>query len=563
MSKMLAAALAYAQLGWRVFPVKARSKQPLIQEWQKRATTDEATIRQWWSKWPDANIGMAAGPESGVLVLDQDGEEGQQSLAGLEKPPTPTQRTGGGGLQWFYAWDERLNGLPTTKVGLLPGVDTRGTGGFTILPPSLHPSGKRYAWADSLNPRDVPLAPPPTWLIQKLTDRPAPSVRVEAGAPIPEGQRNSTLASIAGAMRRRGLTAEEIEAALLVVNRRCVPPLDEREVSRIARSVARYAPAEVPRALRLDESEQDERLEIMDFRQAQQQYERYIEMLAEAKVTLGLPVLDEAMRGLAPGETLWIMARAGVGKTAFLLNILAYNSEIGVDSLFCTLEQPAAQIYERAVQIAVGQSGLDVESVFSRAMVAKRVGTRLPEEYVDWTERTWQRFQHVRMADRDAMTMEDVEAVVRAYERRYGCVPRILAIDYLGRMDGGQGSNYEVTSRLAKQAKSLAKALGVAVILIHQVSREGGDGSQEVSLHMARDSGQVEEAADFVLGLWRPDLHEAIKYKVAEERVCAALLKCRRGPLIRTEFIFDKPRMIFRPAKPTLMTRPQAREAGI
>src|SRR5690606_20420368 len=131
-------------------------------------------------------------------------------------------------------------------------------------------------------------------------------------------------------------------------------------------------------------------------------------------VTLGLPVLDEAMRGLAPGETLWIMARAGVGKTAFLLNILAYNSEMGVDSLFCTLEQPAAQIYERAVQIAVGQSGLDVESVFSRAMVAKRAGTRLPEEYVDWTERTWQRFQHVRMADRDAMTMEDVEAAVRA-----------------------------------------------------------------------------------------------------------------------------------------------------
>ncbi|MDI6894843.1 MAG: primase C-terminal domain-containing protein [Bacillota bacterium] len=65
------------------------------------------------------------------------------------------------------------------------------------------------------------------------------------GEPIPEGQRNATLTSLAGSMRRRGMTAEEIEAALLAVNaRRCRPPLPEDEVRAIARSISRYPPAE-------------------------------------------------------------------------------------------------------------------------------------------------------------------------------------------------------------------------------------------------------------------------------------------------------------------------------
>jgi hypothetical protein len=66
---------------------------------------------------------------------------------------------------------------------------------------------------------------------------------------IPEGARNATLASLAGTMRRRGMQAAEIEAALLVVNRdRCRPPLAEPEVRGIVASVARYEPAPEPEA---------------------------------------------------------------------------------------------------------------------------------------------------------------------------------------------------------------------------------------------------------------------------------------------------------------------------
>jgi putative DNA primase/helicase len=64
------------------------------------------------------------------------------------------------------------------------------------------------------------------------------------GGAIPEGHRNDTLMSLAGTMRRRGMEAEEIEAALLVTNnKRCNPPLAEDEVRMIASSVCRYKPA--------------------------------------------------------------------------------------------------------------------------------------------------------------------------------------------------------------------------------------------------------------------------------------------------------------------------------
>jgi hypothetical protein len=74
--------------------------------------------------------------------------------------------------------------------------------------------------------------------------REAQRPRATIGGAIPEGHRNDTLMSLAGTMRRRGMGAEEIEAALLVTNnKRCDPPLATDEVKKIASSVCRYKPA--------------------------------------------------------------------------------------------------------------------------------------------------------------------------------------------------------------------------------------------------------------------------------------------------------------------------------
>jgi len=83
---------------------------------------------------------------------------------------------------------------------------------------------------------------PPADSAREWASRPLATVPANA---IPNGQRNATLASLAGTMRNRGMSADAIQAALKAENlTRCSPPLDDGEVAGIANSVARYAPAE-------------------------------------------------------------------------------------------------------------------------------------------------------------------------------------------------------------------------------------------------------------------------------------------------------------------------------
>lgn len=153
---MLDHALAYARRGWKVFPLKARGKTPLTTDGFQSATTDEAQIRAWWARWPDANVGIATG--AGLVVLDFDQKSGGlETLAGLELPPTLEVNTGGGGKHFYFRGESR------NRAGLKPGMDVRGDGGYVVAPPSIHESGRPYTFVNV----DCGLAVAPAGLLKK------------------------------------------------------------------------------------------------------------------------------------------------------------------------------------------------------------------------------------------------------------------------------------------------------------------------------------------------------------------------------------------------------------
>lgn len=251
---LLESALAYARRGWPVFPCIPRDKNPMTEHGFKDATTDARVIRGWWHDWPDANVAIVTGDVSGLLAVDVDIDRGGvETLRELEAqyaplPETVQSLTGSGGWHNLYHCPP---GLPCGRLGV--GIDIKANGGYIVAPPSIHPSGRAYAWEAAHHPDDIPIAEPPGWLLYLLTQRKQTTSTQPAEARIPEGERNSRLTSLAGAMRRQGADETAIFAAIWQHNiSYCDPPLDEREVRRIAHSVARYQPSPDHESLQRD-----------------------------------------------------------------------------------------------------------------------------------------------------------------------------------------------------------------------------------------------------------------------------------------------------------------------
>ena len=190
----LAWALEYVQLGWRVHPCRPGDKKPILEDWPKLATTDPTLIERWWGRTPKANIAIATGPGSGVFVLDVDGPEGERALVERERRHGPLpelypkQWTGSGrGWQAFFSYpDGRTIRNSAKRLG--PKLDTRGDGGFVVVPPSLHPSGNLYQWATDRSPAIIPPEPAPDWLLDLLD----PPAHAEAPRQDWRGARNHT-----------------------------------------------------------------------------------------------------------------------------------------------------------------------------------------------------------------------------------------------------------------------------------------------------------------------------------------------------------------------------------
>ncbi len=271
LSPCLAAALGYLQRGWSVLPLcppnhfgvgkahaqtcAAPGKAPALpwKKYQSELPTED-DVKAWWQQNPHYNVGCALGEISGLVGLDIDGGEGEEALktlSGGDVPATLEFVTPGGGRRLLFAIPEGVS-VPITKLSGKKHEELRllAAGAQTVMPPSRHRSGGTYEWEPGHEPGYLEPAHMPGWLIDHVKTQaktPQSGHGLNGCAPthapqIEAGSRNVALASMAGAMRRKGVSEEGILAALWVENQRCQPPLADEEVRKIAKSIAKYAP---------------------------------------------------------------------------------------------------------------------------------------------------------------------------------------------------------------------------------------------------------------------------------------------------------------------------------
>lgn len=179
-NRKLEAALHYASLGWLVLPLHniesgscscgnsscaSPGKHPRLKSGLMDASRDPDQIQWWWSKWPNANVAIRTGRESGLVVIDIDPRNGGDlSFESIEDliPDTVMQMTGGGGAHYLFSYPP-LNQKVKSRSNILPGIDIKADGGYIVASPSDHQAGGVYEFEASSEPNAqfMPVQVPP------------------------------------------------------------------------------------------------------------------------------------------------------------------------------------------------------------------------------------------------------------------------------------------------------------------------------------------------------------------------------------------------------------------
>ena len=237
-------------------------------------------------------------------------------------------------------------------------------------------------------------------------------------------------------------------------------------------------------------------------------------------VAWGFPGLDNQIPGIYPGEVFGLMARPGIGKTLLLNHMTRHCAPLG--HVFFSLEMPAAQIAARMARSVFGLTRYQLEA-------AARDATLDTAQYLQAAE-------GLTLVDAPGLSVAQMDGMIRQLKTgaMRGTPVRLVTVDHLGLIGGDRTlSTYDRVSTQARELKELAKRHRVAVLVAIQVNREqGGDGSRELSLGAARDSGVVEEAVDYLVALRRLDRSRDASMDVRDKYrdvVFAKVLKNRHG----------------------------------
>jgi len=250
-------ALYYESLGFSVIPIFAGKKKPAYVKWEpyqkERATPEQ--IKEWWHKWPSANIGIVTGKISGVCVVDFDKykPEFKQDIADKyfsDSILTPTAKSPSGGDHLYFKYPEKIESI-SGNAGKLPAIDFRADGNYIVAPPSQNGDGNKYQWMDGLTFKDLSLSFLPEDYLKYIKDSFSSSYSSSIGVKnsadltepnipyniLQEGHRNVDLFKIGMALGDGHAPRWMIEQTLENLAKTAEPPYSETELKATIASI--------------------------------------------------------------------------------------------------------------------------------------------------------------------------------------------------------------------------------------------------------------------------------------------------------------------------------------
>ncbi|MDZ4345727.1 MAG: DnaB-like helicase C-terminal domain-containing protein [Candidatus Binatia bacterium] len=532
-------ALKYVERGWKVLPLHwikegkcscgkdcgTPGKHPvskLTPNGVSNATGNQQIVRDWWGIVPIANIGVATGEASNLVVLDVDPRHGGSVQDLISKHGNFTKtlgvKTGSGGYHYYF---RHPGFLVRNSVGALgEGLDVRGDGGYVVAPPSVHVQGS-YAWAFDA---DDEIAAMPGWLSAKDNTR----TSAPAGLPemIKKGVQHDTLVSIAGTVRRRGCSESEIYALISEVNRRCQEPGPDSNLRKIAASMMQYQPHEI--------------LGVMDdIRVAGPAFTPISDIVLEAVeradkarksggklpgLETGFDKLDDMTLGLQDSELIVIAARPSMGKTAFAVQLARTLAP----------QRPGAIFSIEMAKLALGGRFLSAESSVDSQKI--RAG-RLNETEFNALIKAAESLSSlpIFINDEGAITTQRMGSAVSEIDELGWVI-----VDYLQMAQTVEktSNRQEDVAAISRDLKSIAKSRSVPVVALAQLSRKNEIRSDKrPMLSDLRESGQIEQDADVVLFIHRPEKYGEVEMEcggvtIKTEGLAEIIVaKQRNGPI--------------------------------
>lgn len=508
MNELKEAALDYARKGFPVFP--CNGKVPYTQRGCKDATTDLATIESWWNLHPNANIGMATGAASGIMVVDIDRKDnGFESAEKLNQEHNLDHNagaiTGSGGLHLLFKHQEGIR----NRQGFLPGIDVRGEGGYIIVAPSIHPDTKvpytwgSSDWAEQIKPLPESLAK--ILLTPEAKENLQP--RSMSGAVAQAGGRHKYLMQVVGSMRRRGLSDEAILAAINEENDvACDPPLPAKDLERMIETTRNY-PVEAPIDLNYGDDD-DQRLYVSEessgrLVKASSLTSNMVTYLKDKSKVKGIPTgfdgLDKMLGGgRRQGEVTCWHAEAKTGKNTLWHYLMYIWLEMGIPMAYASRElSPAEEVLPNLLSVATGQNVWlaevgDYSSIVDKWPLYFSDGYGyFPQDQIrEWVE-------------------HGVEAGIKSFW-----------FDHLHYMLEDP-EDHKAASRLIKDLKSLAKVKDISIDIIIQPNKLM-DG-QKLSLNSIKGGAAMGQAIDnlLILERVRDQRHVSrLTLEVARSKLC-------------------------------------------